>query len=68
MTESNGKVGKQSLNPIALSLDQVARVLGVKLEVIHNHVERGAPTASDGTMSLVHYAAWLNQQLSKAGS
>ena len=50
-------------NPAALSAEQLARMLGVPAETIRRHVQDGAPTAHDGTINLVHYAAWLNKQL-----
>ncbi len=35
-------------------------MLGVRLEVIEADLEAGAPRNADGTINLVHYAAWLN--------
>lgn len=46
-------------NPAAISTEQLARMLGMPAETIRRHVEDGAPTASDGTINLIHYAAWL---------
>ena len=48
-------------NPSALTLAQLARLLSLPEETIHRHVEAGAPVAHDGTINLVHYAAWLNR-------
>ncbi len=54
-----------SLKPTALSVADVARVLaaaggqGVTAEMIQADVDAGAPTNADGTINLVHYAAWL---------
>ena len=53
-------------NPAALTVEQLARLLGVAAAKVQAHVEAGAPTAANGTINLVHYAAWLNRQL--AGS
>lgn len=50
-------------NPAALSAEQLARLLGVPVETIRRHVQDGAPTGHDGTLNLVHYAAWLNRRL-----
>jgi hypothetical protein len=41
----------------------VARLLGVAEDVVQKHLAEGAPHAADGTMNLVHYAAWLNKRL-----
>jgi hypothetical protein len=57
-----------SLKPTALSVADVARVLaaaggqGVTAEMIQGDVDAGAPTNADGTINLVHYAAWLALQ------
>jgi hypothetical protein len=32
-------------------------------ETLRSHVVAGAPTNADGTMNLVHYAAWLVREL-----
>ena len=59
----NAKEDNQPLNPSAATPAQMARILGVTEATVQRHVSEGAPTASDGTLSLVHYAAWLNRQL-----
>jgi len=59
-----------ALNPAALSLTDTARVLSaaqngeVTVEMLQADVEAGAPTNADGTINLVHYAAWLNMKRS----
>jgi len=50
-------------DPRALSVADLARLLNVAEEKIREHVAAGAPTAADGTINLVHYAAWLDQRL-----
>jgi len=50
-------------DPRALSVTDLARLLNVAEEKIREHIVAGAPTAADGTINLVHYAAWLNQRL-----
>ena len=52
-----------ALNPAAVEPAALARALGVPEATVRAHIERGAPVAMDGTINLVHYAAWLNQQL-----
>lgn len=52
----------------ALSLRQLARLLSdaagkrVTIEMLRADIEAGAPTNDDGTVNLVHYAAWLLKQ------
>jgi len=64
MTDSNAE-GRQGLNPQALSLDDVARILTasgrqpVTTEMIRADIDGGAPVNPDGTINLVPYAAWL---------
>jgi plasmid maintenance system antidote protein VapI len=53
----------QTLKPTALTAADVARLLGVPVDVVQKHLAEGAPLAADGTMNLVHYAAWLNGKL-----
>ena len=48
------------LNPAAVGVDQLARLLGVPTDHIRQHVAQGAPTNATGSINLVHYAAWLN--------
>ena len=53
----------QTLRPAALTAADMARLLGEPVEVVQKHLAEGAPRAADGTMNLVHYAAWLNMRL-----
>lgn len=59
---------KEPLSPTALDVETAARMLSISPETIHKHTEAGLPANADGTINLVHYAAWLNQQLRKANS
>jgi len=60
------------LNPSALSLPDAARLLSavggqaVSVEMLEADVAAGAPTNSDGTLNLVHYAAWLVREAARA--
>ena len=60
------------LNPLALSLEHAARVLSaagskpVTPEMLRDDIDDGAPTNADGTLNLVHYAAWLIGELNHA--
>jgi len=58
------------MNPNALSVADAARLLTkasgrrVTAEMLRADIAAGAPTNVDGTLNLVHYAAWNLQQLS----
>lgn len=60
------------LNPTALSLADAARVLSqvggepITEEMLRADVDAGAPTNPDGTLNLVHYAAWLARQMGRS--
>jgi len=53
------------LNPQALLPADAARVLTasgtkpVTVEMLQADIDAGAPTNPDGTVNLIHYAAWL---------
>ena len=49
----------ERVNPAALAAADVARLLGVPAAAVEKDLAEGAPRAADGTMNLVHYAAWL---------
>ena len=59
------------LDPTALSLDDAARLLaavgGVRItrEMLETDVKTGAPAHPDGTINLVHYAAWLAREMAR---
>jgi len=60
------------LNPQALSLSDAARVLTasgtkpVTVEMLRADIDAGAPLNADGTLNLVHYAAWLVKEMASA--
>jgi hypothetical protein len=59
--ENNPQHGPESpLNPAAVGQEQLARLLGIPMDVLCQHVAQGAPTNANGSINLVHYAAWLN--------
>lgn len=66
----DSSASRLTLNPAAVALDDLARLLSaaggqaVKVEMLEADVESGAPTNADGSTNLVHYAAWLVQQMS----
>ena len=69
---SSGESGGQ-LRPTALPIADAAKLLTaaagqrVRPEQIEADLEAGAPTNADGTINLVHYAAWLVREMSAPG-
>ncbi|GJQ30677.1 MAG: hypothetical protein HBSAPP03_25610 [Phycisphaerae bacterium] len=68
--------GMSRLNPAALPVSDAARVLTriggvggkpVTEEMLRADIDAGAPTNVDGTLNLVHYAAWLVKEMSASG-
>ena len=55
--------------PLAVTRQQAAQMLSaafkrrIETEKIRQDVQDGAPTNSDGTLNLVHYAAWLAKEM-----
>ena len=60
--------GRGAVNPAALTTEQLARAIGLPVETVHRHVAEGAPVGADGTINLIHYAAWLNRRLASTSS
>ena len=62
-------LGKQSLNPTSLTVADVARLLtraagqSVTVEMLQADLAAGAPANADGTLNLIHYAAWLVREM-----
>ena len=62
---------RKPINPQALPLPDAARLLAnvggrpVAEETLRADVAAGAPTNRDGTINLVHYAAWLVKELGR---
>ncbi len=48
------------LNATAVPVEHLARMLGLPIDHLRQHVAQGAPTNANGSINLVHYAAWLN--------
>jgi hypothetical protein len=61
--------GKHSLSPTSLTVADAARLLTkaggqpVSMDMIDSDRAAGAPTNADGTINLVHYAAWLVREM-----
>ena len=54
---------QENSSPAGLTVEQLARALGLPAQTVRRHVEDGAPAGADGTINLIHYAAWLNKRL-----
>jgi hypothetical protein len=59
----------QSVNPMALSIEDLSRLLSATGErkitpaQVQADIDAGAPLGRDGRMNLVHYAAWLIREV-----
>jgi len=59
------------LNPAALAVADAAHVLTllgggeVTEAMLRADIEAGAPTNADGSLNLVHYAAWLVKEMAR---
>jgi hypothetical protein len=68
----NNQSPRPPLNPTALSVTDAALVLSraggtsVTESMIREDIAEGAPTNADGTLNLVHYAAWLVKEMASA--
>ena len=62
------------LNPAAMTVEDAAKLLtkasGVRVSEaqIRADIEAEAPTNADGTVNLVHYAAWLVREMATGGA
>ena len=65
--------GMSRLNPAALPVVDAARVLTrlggkpVTDAMLRADIDAGAPVNADGSLNLVHYAAWLVKEMSAGG-
>ncbi len=61
------------LNPSAMSVADAARVFArlggneITEALLRGDIDAGAPTNHDGTINVVHYAAWLVKQAAESG-
>lgn len=64
--------GQGGLKLTALAIGDAAKVLskaGGKLvteAMLRQDIEAGAPVNADGTLNVIHYAAWLARELANA--
>ena len=60
---------EKKLSPTAMPLEDAAGLLtalarhAITVDMLRMDVVAGAPLGADGTLSLVHYAAWLVKEL-----
>ena len=63
----------QSLKITALTVDDAAKVLSaatgrvIAPATIQADIDAGAPVNADGTLNIVHYAAWLVKEVAHRG-
>lgn len=63
-----------ALSPAALPVAEMARLLTraggqpVTAAMIERDIDEGAPTNGDGTLNLVHYAAWVVRNLAQGAN
>jgi len=55
------KAAINPVNPAAIPVAELARMLGLPERPLRGHIDEGAPVNPDGTLNLIHYGAWLNQ-------
>jgi len=74
MDHKDGIVAQGSkINPAAMSVDEMVRALAAMggrfatAEAVRSDIDAGAPVNPDGTMNLVHYAAWLAKEEAARG-
>ena len=66
----NDDNGKPSLSPTSLTVADAARLLTkaggqpVTVAMLEADLAAGAPVNTDGTINLVHFAAWLVREMS----
>lgn len=66
MGKKKRTAGGGRVDPAAMTPAQLARLLAkasghkITVAMIRRDIEAGAPTNPDGTLHLVHYAAWLS--------
>jgi hypothetical protein len=71
MAENRDATPPAGLNPNALALADAARLLAkaggapITVEMLRADLDAGAPTNADGTLNLVHYAAWLVKEMGR---
>jgi hypothetical protein len=63
---------RKPINPAALAIADAARLLAkvggpaITEAMLRDDLASGAPTNADGTINLVHYAAWLVRDMGRS--
>ncbi|AMV35235.1 hypothetical protein VN12_24130 [Pirellula sp. SH-Sr6A] len=63
--------GKKPIDPNRLTVEQASKLLSaaakirVQTELILEDIEAGAPRNPDGTINLMHYAAWMVKEMGR---
>jgi len=61
----------EKLQPTALTVESASKLLTavggktVTEEMVKKDIEAGAPVNADGTVNLIHYAAWLAKEMAR---
>lgn len=69
MAKVSPKPDRPNLDPTAMPVANAARLLSsagnqlITADQIQADVDAGAPVNGDGTINLVHYAAWLVKEM-----
>ena len=59
------------VDPARLTIEQAAKLLSaafrerIEMETLQTDIEDGAPTNTDGTINLVHFAAWQAKEMGR---
>jgi hypothetical protein len=59
------------VDPTRLTIEQAAKLLSaafrerIEMETLQADLDDGAPANTDGTINLVHYAAWQARELAR---
>lgn len=67
----SGDESRKPINPVALALEDAARLLAkvggpsISESMLREDLAAGAPMNADGTINLVHYAAWLVREMGR---
>jgi hypothetical protein len=70
--QADAAIAATPLNPAALHVADAAKLLSklggqaITEDQIRSDIDAGAPTNGDGTLNLVHYAAWLVKEMAHA--
>ena len=63
----SAEIENMKLNPAALSTKDAAKALSMSEDMLKKDIAAGAPTNADGTVNIIHYAAWLNKVAKENG-